>query len=103
MAKLVTSQGFTSDLLTRYVSTLIETMPEPLNTCYLTNSGSEANDLALRLAAAVTGTEDVLVVVSLFCLFSNLITIYFKGGWIPWEHKISCGRFTENNFPKQIR
>ena len=62
MAKLVTSQGFTSDLLTRYVSTLIETMPEPLNTCYLTNSGSEANDLALRLAAAVTGSEDVLVV-----------------------------------------
>jgi len=62
MSKLVTSQGFTSDLLTRYVSTLIETMPEPLNTCYLTNSGSEACDLALRLAAGVTNQTDILVV-----------------------------------------
>ena len=61
MSRLVTSQGFTSDLLTRYVSTLLETLPEPLNVCYLTNSGSEANDLALRLAAASAGSKDVLV------------------------------------------
>jgi len=61
MSRLVTSQGFASDLLTRYVSTLLETLPEPLNVCYLTNSGSEANDLALRLAAASAGSKDVLV------------------------------------------
>ena len=29
--------------------------------CYLTNSGSEANDLALRLAAAFSKSQDVLV------------------------------------------
>ena len=45
----------------RFVSSLLDTLPEPLNTCYLTNSGSEANDLALRLASASSGTEDVLV------------------------------------------
>ena len=61
MSRLVTSQGLTSDLLSRFVASLLDTLPEPLNTCYLTNSGSEANDLALRLASAYSGTEDVLV------------------------------------------
>ena len=61
MSRLVTSQGFTSDLLSRYVSALVDTLPEPLNVSFLTNSGSEANDLALRLAASFSGSEDVLV------------------------------------------
>ena len=50
MSRLVSSQGFSSDILTKYISQLVNTFPEPLNVCYLTNSGSEANDLALRLA-----------------------------------------------------
>ena len=54
-------QGFTSDLLSRFVSALLDTMPEPLNVCYLTNSGSEANDLSLRLASSHTGREDIVV------------------------------------------
>ena len=48
MAKLVTAQGFVSDILKKYVKQLVDTLPEPLSVCYLTNSGSEANDLALR-------------------------------------------------------
>jgi len=62
MAKLVTAQGFVSDLLKKYVKQLVETLPEPLSVCYLTNSGSEANDLALRLATSYTGHDDVVVV-----------------------------------------
>merc|ERR1712106_678678 len=62
MAKLVTAQGFVSDILKKYVKQLVETMPEPLSVCYLTNSGSEANDLALRLATSYTEREDVVVV-----------------------------------------
>ena len=61
MSKLVTSQGFTSDLLSRYVTALVDTLPEPLNVSFLTNSGSEANDLALRLAESFSGAQDVLV------------------------------------------
>lgn len=34
----------------RYVKKLLETFPKELNTVYLVNSGSEANDLALRMA-----------------------------------------------------
>jgi len=62
MAKLVTAQGFVSDVLKKYVKQLVETLPEPLSVCYLTNSGSEANDLALRLATSYTEREDVVVV-----------------------------------------
>ncbi|MGB8459081.1 MAG: aminotransferase class III-fold pyridoxal phosphate-dependent enzyme, partial [Candidatus Acidiferrum sp.] len=34
---------------------------EPLRVCYFVNSGSEANELALRLARTHTGREDVIV------------------------------------------
>jgi 4-aminobutyrate aminotransferase-like enzyme len=36
-------------------------MPAPLRVCYFVNSGSEANELALRLARAHTRQEDVIV------------------------------------------
>src|SRR5260370_42712657 len=36
-------------------------MPKSLEVCYIVNSGSEANELALRLARAHTRSEDVIV------------------------------------------
>ena len=36
-------------------------MPEPLNVCFFVNSGSEANDLALQMAARATGARGVVV------------------------------------------
>ena len=50
MAQLGTMLGFSTNTQTSYVSRLLNTFPDPLSVCYLTNSGSEANDLALRLA-----------------------------------------------------
>jgi 4-aminobutyrate aminotransferase-like enzyme/Ser/Thr protein kinase RdoA (MazF antagonist) len=40
---------------------LIATMPDGLDTCVFVNSGSEANDLAWRMARIVTGRSGVLV------------------------------------------
>jgi len=60
MAKLSTAQGFVTDVLNNYIKELVSSLPEPLNVCYLTNSGSEANDLALRLASSYTGQRDVV-------------------------------------------
>jgi 4-aminobutyrate aminotransferase-like enzyme/Ser/Thr protein kinase RdoA (MazF antagonist) len=40
---------------------LAATMPAPLRVCWFVNSGSEANELALRLARAHTGARDVIV------------------------------------------
>jgi len=41
---------------------LCATLPEPLDTCFFLNSGSEANELALRLAMTHTGRRDFVVV-----------------------------------------
>ena len=41
---------------------LAATLPDPLDTVFLVNSGSEAGDLALRLAFAATGHRDVVAV-----------------------------------------
>ncbi|XP_050421399.1 alanine--glyoxylate aminotransferase 2, mitochondrial [Adelges cooleyi] len=46
--------------LYEYVEKLVSKMPEDLNTVYLVNSGSEANQLALQLARLYTGNQDVV-------------------------------------------
>jgi 4-aminobutyrate aminotransferase-like enzyme/Ser/Thr protein kinase RdoA (MazF antagonist) len=62
MERLNTNTRYLHDVLLRYARRLAATFPEPLRVCFLVNSGSEANDLALRLARAHTGGRDVLVV-----------------------------------------
>jgi 4-aminobutyrate aminotransferase-like enzyme/Ser/Thr protein kinase RdoA (MazF antagonist) len=47
--------------LVDYTRRLCATLPDPLDVCYLVCSGSEANELALRLARAHTRRRDVLV------------------------------------------
>ena len=61
-ARLNTNSRYLYDLMNHYAERLTATMPEPLNVCFLVNSGSEANDLALRLARAYTDQKDVIVV-----------------------------------------
>ncbi|MCH2135601.1 MAG: aminotransferase class III-fold pyridoxal phosphate-dependent enzyme [Phycisphaerales bacterium] len=41
---------------------LVATMPEGLDVCTFVNSGSEANELALRMCRAASGANDVLVI-----------------------------------------
>jgi 4-aminobutyrate aminotransferase-like enzyme/Ser/Thr protein kinase RdoA (MazF antagonist) len=62
MGRLNTNTRYLNDAVVRYVRRLTATFPEPLSVCFLVNSGSEANDLALRLARAHTRGRDVLVV-----------------------------------------
>ncbi|XP_014468400.1 PREDICTED: alanine--glyoxylate aminotransferase 2-like [Dinoponera quadriceps] len=60
MALLATNSRFLHDNLVICASRLASTLPEPLSVCFLVNSGSEANDLALRLAQAHTKNRDVI-------------------------------------------
>ncbi len=60
-AVLNTNTRYLHDLLVEYARRLAATLPEPLEVCYLVNSGSEANDLALRLARTCTGRHDAVV------------------------------------------
>src|SRR5580658_6987187 len=61
MALLNTNTRYLHDSVNRYAERLTRLLPEPLRVCYFVNSGSEANELALRLARAYTGREDVIV------------------------------------------
>lgn len=62
MARLNTNTRYVYDGLTDYADALCATLPESLEVCFFVNSGSEANELALRLARAHTGHQDFLVV-----------------------------------------
>src|SRR4051812_48724521 len=61
MARLNTNTRYLHDSVVEYARRLAATLPDPLNVCFFVNSGSEANDLALRLARTHTGREDVVV------------------------------------------
>jgi 4-aminobutyrate aminotransferase-like enzyme/Ser/Thr protein kinase RdoA (MazF antagonist) len=62
MARLNTNTRYLSDLVVEYAERLCATLPAPLDTCLFVNSGSEANELALRIATTVTGRREVVVV-----------------------------------------
>src|SRR5689334_19879424 len=61
MRVLNTNTRYLHDLIVRYAERLTATLPEPLRVCYFVNSGSEANELALRLARAHTKARDLIV------------------------------------------
>ena len=61
IALLNTNTRYLHDNVNRYAQRLTRLLPEPLRVCYFVNSGSEANELALRLARTHTGREDVIV------------------------------------------
>lgn len=52
---LNTNTRYLSPVRLDYLERLVSKLPEPLDTIFLVNSGSEANDLALRLARTATG------------------------------------------------
>jgi 4-aminobutyrate aminotransferase-like enzyme/Ser/Thr protein kinase RdoA (MazF antagonist) len=61
LALLNTNTRYLHDNVNRYAERLTRLLPEPLRVCFFVNSGSEANELALRLARAHTQREDIIV------------------------------------------
>ena len=61
MAVLNTNTRYLHDSLTEYVRRLAATLPDPLGVCFLVCSGSEANELALRMARTHTGRPGMVV------------------------------------------
>jgi 4-aminobutyrate aminotransferase-like enzyme len=61
MAVLNTNTRYLNDLLVEYAERLTDKFPDPLRVCYFVNSGSEATELALRIARAHTGQRDLIV------------------------------------------
>ena len=61
MELLNTNTRYLHDLINQFAERLTATLPNPLSVCFFVNSGSEANELALRLARAHTRARDVIV------------------------------------------
>jgi 4-aminobutyrate aminotransferase-like enzyme len=62
MAVLNTNTRYLHENLVEYARRLTAMLPAPLRVCFFVNSGSEANELALRLARAHTHQKDMVVV-----------------------------------------
>lgn len=61
MRQLNTNTRYLYDGLVEYAERLCATLPPQLECCFFLNSGSEANELALRLASTHTSATDVIV------------------------------------------
>ncbi|HWQ10896.1 MAG TPA: aminotransferase class III-fold pyridoxal phosphate-dependent enzyme, partial [Holophaga sp.] len=97
MAHLNTNTRYLYDLLQEYADRLCGTLPPTLQHCFFVNSGSEANELALRLAFTHTRRRDLLVVDNAYHGNTNTLvdisTYKFmgKGGAgkaQPWVHVV---------------
>jgi 4-aminobutyrate aminotransferase-like enzyme/Ser/Thr protein kinase RdoA (MazF antagonist) len=102
VAEAVAAQMRVLNTNTRYLHASLEslgarlaaTLPAPLEVCYFVNSGSEANELALRLARAHTQRRDTIVLDAAY--HGNTTTLIeispYKfngpggGGPQPWVH-----------------
>jgi 4-aminobutyrate aminotransferase-like enzyme len=95
MELLNTNTRYLSNLILQYATKLTATLPESLGVCFFVNSGSEANELALRLARAHTKARDLIVLEHAY--HGNTTTLIdispYKhdgpGGGLapPWVHK----------------
>jgi 4-aminobutyrate aminotransferase-like enzyme len=93
---LNTNTRYLHDSLAAYADRLAATLPDPLRVCYFVNSGSEANELALRLARAHTGRRALVVLDAAY--HGNTTTLIdispykFNGpggqGAPPWVHVV---------------
>jgi 4-aminobutyrate aminotransferase-like enzyme/Ser/Thr protein kinase RdoA (MazF antagonist) len=110
MAVLNTNTRYLHENLVEFADRLCSTLPEPLRVCYFVNSGSEANELALRMARAHTKAKDMIVLEAAYHgNTSTLIEISpykFDGpggsGAPPYVHKAKLpdvyrGQFKKND------
>ncbi|MFI5233877.1 MAG: aminotransferase class III-fold pyridoxal phosphate-dependent enzyme [Gemmatimonadales bacterium] len=61
LSVLNTNTRYLHDAVNVFAERLCATLPAPLSVCWFVNSGSEANELALRLARAHTRQRDMIV------------------------------------------
>ena len=60
-ALLNTNTRYLDETIVRYAKLLTKKLPDGLDVCFFTNSRSESNDLALRIARCITGSKETIV------------------------------------------
>jgi len=96
LGRINTNTRYVHENLERFAEALITTLPAPLRVCYFVNSGSEANELALRLARTHTRARDMIVLEAAY--HGNTTTLIdispYKAdgpggtGHPPWVHVV---------------
>jgi len=97
MAVLNTNTRYLHDNLVEYTERLLATVPDALSVCFLVCSGSEANELALRMARAHTRRREVITVDGAYHgntqALIDISPYKFDGpggtGAPPWVHKVA--------------
>ncbi|HRH51180.1 MAG TPA: aminotransferase class III-fold pyridoxal phosphate-dependent enzyme [Panacibacter sp.] len=95
IATLNTNSRYLHDNIVEYAKRLTATLPPSLSVCYFTNSGSEANDLAVRMSRYFTKQKDIIVLdhayhgTSTVAMEMSPYKFDSKGGSgkMPWIHK----------------
>ena len=95
IATLNTNTRYLNDNIIEFAKKLKQTLPSSLSVCYFTNSGSEANDLAIRMSRHFTKQKDVVVLdhayhgTSTTTMEMSPYKFDGKGGFgkMPWIHK----------------
>ena len=96
-ARLNTNTRYLYGALSDYAERLVATLPDPLSVCFFACSGSEANELALRLARTHTGREDVVVLDGAYhgntASMVAMSPYKYEGpggaGRVPWVHAVA--------------
>jgi 4-aminobutyrate aminotransferase-like enzyme/Ser/Thr protein kinase RdoA (MazF antagonist) len=95
IATLNTNTRYLNDNIIEFAKKIKQTLPSSLSVCYFTNSGSEANDLAIRMSRHYTKQKDVIVLdhayhgTSTTTMEMSPYKFDGKGGFgkMPWIHK----------------
>ncbi|KIC03872.1 aminotransferase class III-fold pyridoxal phosphate-dependent enzyme [Flavobacterium sp. PL02] len=95
IATLNTNTRYLNDTILEYAEKLTATLPSSLSVCYFVNSGSEANDLAIRMSRHFTKQKDIIVLdhayhgTSTVAMEMSPYKFDSKGGFgkMPWIHK----------------
>lgn len=87
MGVLNTNTRYLHDHIITYSQKLLSKFPEPLGVCFFVCTGSEANELAFRLARTYTGQKDIITVAGAYHGNTNLLVDIS-----PYKHDGPGGR-----------
>lgn len=105
MARLNTNTRYIVDVVDAYLEALKAKLPAPLSNVVLTCSGSEANDLALRVARKATGGTGVIVTENAYhgntALVTEVSPSALKRGSLP-KYVVAIPTPSEENYGPDI-
>jgi 4-aminobutyrate aminotransferase-like enzyme/Ser/Thr protein kinase RdoA (MazF antagonist) len=101
VAQAISHQSRTLNVSSRYLhpniaelaGRLLDTVPDELDTCLFMNSGSEANDLAWRMAVLFTGRGGAIVSDSGYHGVSAATAPLSANTWLPGQHPAHVATF----------